>query len=216
MLLLLVFIFFLAWPQSCEDIKMIDSNARDGGYKLWYPMSSVWIEIYCHNMTGKPVEYLTLPAGRETNYIYKGQAHSFPPWGSPCRGEFSKVRLILTYQPKIHRTDATFMTTNDPQCSPFTPHDRTDIIDGYGSASDCSWGNFGNFSIDLSGTIFHVPKIIEWRAYGYQSQMKNYWKSSDGKMVSATCGGYCGNCRPVSEGKYLPLNLTGRFLCITT
>ena len=196
-------------PQSCKEIKRMHPDAQDGEYVLWYSKCTLYIKIYCYNMMANPSEYLTLPAGKRRNYIYKGNG-SYPSWGAPCRGEFSKVRLVLTYPPKILMKDKTFMTTNHQQCSP-SGHDGIAGIDGYGIAGDCSGpkGTTGNFSIDLSGTFVRISKNTTWEETGWEPSMKNYINSDNGQVVSANCGGYCGRCIPTSGETYLPLDLRG-------
>ena len=210
---------------------MINLNARDGEYKLWYPGGSTYLKIYCHNMTGSPTEYLTLPAGGISNFIYKGDKNPEYTWvklGIPCRGEFSKVRLLLTYPPKIVRNDITFMTrkilqnngtftaTNASGCLLFSHTNRRILyssIKGYGGAGDCSceFCATGKFKIDLSGTPFRIPKTVLWNKWGYKSGIKYFMQRYD-QIVSATCGGSCGGCEPTSGGEYLPLELAGSYL----
>ena len=192
---------------------MMNSAARDGEYRLWYPLKSRYITIYCHNMKGEPSEYLTLPAGGSSNYIYKGSSSDSTSWGKPCRGEFSKVRLMLTQPLGILRSDITFMTTNDPKCSPLLRDDgNPTMIDGYGGAGGCGGigGSTGEFHIDLSGTLFKVPGNISWIVEGNYPKMRRYMKSNDGQLIFGLCGGYCGVCNP-SSGKYVPLDLPGNY-----
>ena len=192
--------------QSCNDVKIMNSSAKDGEYKLWYPKQSVYLKIYCYNMSGNPSEYLTLPAGGASNYIYKGKGDQ--AYAGSCRGEFSKVRLILTSPVKILRTDTTFMRTTGSKCSPL----RSNEIIGYGSAGGCSEsrGTTGKFNIDLSGTLYQVPFDLAWQAAGFHPKMEDFRKSSDGKTISASCGGFCGFCNP-STGNHIPLDLPGNW-----
>ena len=200
------FFLFLTIVQSCKDVKLMDKTSKDGEFTLWYSNKSIYIKVYCHNMTGDPSEYLSLPAGGATNYIYKGSRSNSATWGNPCRGRFNKVRLILAQSIKILRSDTTFMTTDDQKCSPLSSY-----IKGYGAAGDCVWGSSGEFKIDLSGTPYKIPNAVSWASEGYQNRMKSFVKSSDGKTVSAFCGGYCGSCNPLS-GKYIPLDFSGSYL----
>ena len=218
-------------PESCKQVKMISLNARDGEYNLWYPRGSTYLKIYCHNMIGSPTEYLTLPAGEASNFIYKGKKNPSYTWvnyGMPCRGEFSKVRLLLTYPPKIVRNDTTFMTRKILQNNgTFTTASasvcwlfsyiqrgiRLFTIEGYGGAGDClgSFSATGKFKIDLSGTLFRIPKTVLWKKNGYKTKIKDFMQLTD-QIVSATCGGYCGGCNPASGRVHLPLELTGSYL----
>ena len=190
----------------------MNSTAQDGEYKLWYPEKSVYLNIYCHSMTGNPTEYLALPAGAASNYIHKGVPSNARNWGRQCLGKFSKVRLVLSNPIKILRSDITFMEKDDPNCNPLTPHHPGAMI-GYGSAAGCNNGNWpsGYFKIDLSGTQYRIPSNVTWINTGYRKRMEQYVKSENGKTVSARCGGYCGACNP-SSGEYIPLDLTGRNL----
>ena len=158
-------------------------------------------------MTGNPSEYLTLPAGGASNYIYKGSPSNSERWGKPCRGEFNKVRIVLRHPIRIVRSDITFMKTDKPNCSPLLQGDGDSTrINGYGGAGDCKFGYTGKFQINLSGTLFKIPSKISWKAEGYQSQVWKMNRSIDGKTVSVSCGGYCGRCNP-SSGDYIPLDL---------
>ena len=114
-------------------------------------------------MTGNPSEYLKLPAGGASNYIYKGTPGNSASWGKPCRGEFNKVRLILTYPLKILRSKVTFMVKSDPKCSPLLRNNgKPTAIEGYGGAGDCTGigASIGEFHVNLSGTLFKIPSKI--------------------------------------------------------
>ena len=191
------------------------ATERDTEYKLWYPSMSLYFDVYCHNMNGSPSEYLTLPAGGASNYIYKGKPWYNMAWyGKPCRGEFSKVRLVLTDRLKILRTDTTFMTKDNPRCSLLLDgNGHKSTITGYGATKDCYVRRrpTGKFKIDLTGNIFRIPNDVTWKAIGYKPTMEMFIKSSDGKSISASCGGECGGCVP-SSGEYIPLDLSGNFL----
>ena len=180
----------------------MNPTASDGEYEVWHHKYSVFISIYCHNMSGNPLEYLTLPAGGASNYVYRGKWRK--PLLAPCRGEFSKVRLLLTYPLKIFRNDTTFMKTIGSKCFPYV---------GYGGAKDCEapYSITGKFSIDLSGTPYRIPDTVSWSPKGFSAKMSNYIKSNDGQRISANCGGDCGDCNP-SSGKYLPLEFKSNYL----
>ena len=180
---------------------MMNPSAKDGEYRLWYPYKSKYLTIYCNDMTGNPSEYLTLPAGRASNYIYKGEGDK--AYAGSCRGEFSKVRLMLGSQLKILRTDTAFMTTVGSHCTPL----RGNEIPGYGSAGGCKGGTTGHFKIDLSDTLYKIPESVYWTAGGTPPNMKNFVRSSDGKKISASCGGSCGFCNPSSGNQYIPLDM---------
>ena len=178
----------------------MNPSATDGEYEVWHRRYSVFINIYCHNMSKNPLEYLTLPAGGTSNYVYRGKWKEL----SPCRGEFSKVRFLLTYPFKILRNDTTFMKTIGSICLPYV---------GYGGAKDCKaeYSHTGKFSIDLSGTPYRIPDAVTWSSVGWCAAMSNYIKSNDGQKVSANCGGRCGECCP-SSGEYLPLEFKSNYL----
>lgn len=77
----------------------------------------------------------------------------------------------------------------------------------YGSAGDCFSMHFGgkcrrgHFKVDLSQTGLRLKPSVRWKAIGFPPgiEMHEYKKSKDGTMVSAKCGGWCGQCRPVGE-----------------
>ena len=192
-------------PQSCREIKLKKFAALDGEYDLWYSSNSTYIKIYCHNMSVDPTEYLSLPAGGESNYICKGEGSNPAKYGPPCCGKFRKVRLIITSIIQILRTDTTFMTPSDSNCSPLTAK----AIIGYGSAGGCNKVANGNFKIDLTGTLHRISMNVSWVSQGYQPKFTNYHISSNGRIVSAYCGGHCGHCNPTS-GYTLPLELADK------
>ena len=99
------------------------------------------------------------------------------------------------------------MTTSASNCSPL----RKGEIVGYGSAGGCSGGTTGEFKINLTDTLFKIPRSVRWSPKGYGQRITNYKKSNDGQIVSANCGGSCGFCNPSSGGTYLPLDLTGSY-----
>ena len=205
-----IFILLFVGIESCSKIHEIDPAATDGEYKLWYPSDAMYIKIYCHNMASTPSEYLTLPAGGTSNFIYKGGGGS--AWGEVCRGSFSKVRLVLTSPLQIKREDIAFMATSSSTCSPLNRLPVSTVstdISGFGGATSCNYAASGQFKIDLSGTFYKIPDTVSWRLKGHSEVMANYFKSSDGQIVSANCGGGCGFCNPSSGTTYIPLELTG-------
>ena len=52
--------------QSCSDVKSIYSKAEDGEYTITLADGNQSL-IYCHDMSGTPTEYISLPAGPERN-----------------------------------------------------------------------------------------------------------------------------------------------------
>ena len=52
--------------RNCGDIKALHPEAEDGEYKITLVDGNHSL-IYCHNMRGAPVEFISLPAGPSKN-----------------------------------------------------------------------------------------------------------------------------------------------------
>ena len=170
------------------------------------------MKVYCHGMnTSSPKEFITLPAGVQNNYAYiyakrlphRPYSARYKCSGTPGRmnytaaglSRFRKVRVDLSRM-AIIGDDFTFAKSN-----PFGKRIP------YGSAGDCFSMHFGgkcrrgHFKVDLSQTGLRLKPSVRWKAIGFPPgiEMHEYKKSKDGTMVSAKCGGWCGQCRPVGE-----------------
>ena len=78
----------------------------------------------------------------------------------------------------------------------------------YGSAGDCYSKSSedcrqGRFSIDLSKTGAHIRGDLRWVPTGYPDNMferiTNFKSSTDGKIITANCGGSCADCEPETK-----------------
>ena len=52
--------------RKCRDVKTLHPEAEDGEYKITL-MDGNHSLIYCHNMTGTPAEFISLPDGPSKN-----------------------------------------------------------------------------------------------------------------------------------------------------
>ena len=73
----------------------------------------------------------------------------------------------------------------------------------YASAKDCtsmscnSQQRKGRFSVDVTGTSFHLPQVIPYDFRAYPTCVKKVDAASMSKdqlRWSGKCGGYCGEC----------------------
>lgn len=198
---------------SCAGLKNAGVGFRDGEYLIYVrPECNTPMKVYCHGMnTSSPKEFITLPAGVQNNYAYiyakrlphRPYSARYKCSGTPGRmnytsaglSRFRKVRVDLSRMAIISE-DFTFAKSN-----PFAKRIP------YGSAGDCFSMHFGgkcrrgHFKVDLSQTGLRLKPSVRWKAIGFPPgiEMHEYKKSKDGTMVSAKCGGWCGQCRPVGE-----------------
>ena len=205
--------FYLTGATSCAGIKNARVGFRDGEYLIYVrPECNTPMKVYCHGMnTSSPKEFITLPAGVQNNYAYiyakrlphRPYSARYKCSGTPGRmnytaaglSRFRKVRVDLSRM-AIVGDDFSFAKSN-----PFGKRIP------YGSAGDCFSMHFGgkcrrgHFKVDLSQTGLRLKPSVRWKAIGFPPgiEMHEYKKSKDGTMVSAKCGGWCGQCRPVGE-----------------
>lgn len=72
----------------------------------------------------------------------------------------------------------------------------------YATAGDCFSANGdkcrrGHFKIDLSGTGLRVDKTVSWTLVSNTPGLKMQdFTNQQGIVISAKCGGWCGQCRP--------------------
>lgn len=170
------------------------------------------VRVYCHGMnTSEPKEYLSLPRGRKNNYaIVFGKRLPVSPvyMRYRCDGvagkmeysragvtRFEKVRLDINKM-SIVADDFTFATVQSGKSIAF------------GKAGDCFSANAGrcrkgSFKVDLTNTGLHVDDKVQWTANGFPIgiRMQDFYRSRNGHVISAKCGGWCGHCGPVGEMK---------------
>ncbi|XP_076123623.1 A disintegrin and metalloproteinase with thrombospondin motifs 9 [Alosa pseudoharengus] len=196
-------------PRSCREAQSLSSILVDGEQIL--SVQGKAVKIYCAGMqTDTPGEYVTLMAGEAENFSEVFGYRLIDPTGCPanlsrredcsCRRDytaaglstFSKVRLDLS---KMHiiTTDWQFAVTREGRHVPFATGG-----DCY-SAARCPQGRF---SINLSGTGFHVAEQTKWISHGNYA-VADIHKSQDGSRVTGMCGGYCGKCTPSTSSGLL-------------
>ena len=85
-------------PASCKTVKELGLSNGDGEYDLYllHPVCSKPARVYCADMnTDNPLEYVTLSAGRDTNYALDNRL----PWGAypedHGKTAYDKVRNIF-------------------------------------------------------------------------------------------------------------------------
>ncbi|XP_028411601.1 A disintegrin and metalloproteinase with thrombospondin motifs 9-like [Dendronephthya gigantea] len=188
------------YPASCKMVKDIGFNQGDGEYQLYllHPTCSKPARVYCADMdTENPLEYVTLPAGRTTNYGFNnrrppGSAHT---WQHGKTG-YNKIRLNVTSL-NVMIQDSRFSTQME----------GTEVV-AYGRADDClyqrSCTGFATVKVgiteaNLDGTDFQFPSSIPYRIHAWPACAKvliNPTMSGDRKKWSVRCGGRCGSCQP--------------------
>jgi hypothetical protein len=188
-----------AAPLTCQDVKSASGGGlSDGEYQLH--VRGAPVSVYCANMAGNPVEYLTLKnTGGNANYSLTGSAPNTSPGG--VRTSFTRVRFhpdTLT----VDLNDFTFSTNNGGWAS----YGNTRLTNTpYATGGDCAGGGSttGNANVDLTGTPFTVaPNQFTssgWAAAGSASY------SAENQVVNLTGGGYCGSEQPASGALQLAL-----------
>ena len=204
----------LTGASSCKAILTQELGKADGEYSLQLDANcKIPIRVYCHGMnTLNPKEYLTLPSGQQNNFaiVYKHRLPTSPVfaryrcdvkpsdrlYSKAGVTRFSKVRLDIKKM-KIVPDDYTFATI-EAGGKPVE----------FGTAGDCfsaSAGSCrkGSFKIDLTNTGLSIDKNVKWISTAFPPgiKMQGYYRSGDGHVVSANCGGWCGHCGPSAEMK---------------
>ena len=190
---------------SCTDVRNA-GNTNDGHYLIKVSDRCLdTVRIYCHNInSGEPLEYITLGSGTDRNYatVFGKRLVDRYQCDGPTRSQlyaemgttrFSKVRFDLR----------TLTIVGDDFTFSQSAAGGKDI--SYGTAGDCFSLNphncrKGSFMVDLTGTRLKIREDVSWMQQGFPDHLKmqDYNRTSDGTIVSAMCGGWCGRCRPVS------------------
>ncbi|XP_028411983.1 A disintegrin and metalloproteinase with thrombospondin motifs 20-like [Dendronephthya gigantea] len=162
------------YPASCKMVKDIGLNKGDGEYQLYllHPTCSKPARVYCADMdTENPLEYVTLPAGRTTNYGFNNR----PPGNAYTSGHgktgYDKIRLNVPSL-NVAIQDSRFSTQME---------------------------RFGITEANLAGTDFQFPSSIPYHIGSWPTcaqVLLNPTMSGDRKKWSVRCGGYCGGCQP--------------------
>ncbi|XP_041355348.1 uncharacterized protein LOC121372976 [Gigantopelta aegis] len=188
-----------ASPTSCMDVKENDFWAEDGDYVLFPDsLGDQGSTFYCHNMATAPQEYVPLSVPNTGQHPNIGNRNCNGETTSPKpelsgSSSFTKIRVHIKNM-DVDRTDYTFATTTGKPVP-------------YGEASDCysihyggnksSCGMKGDFTIDTTGMDFVIDPTLTWSAFGW-NPFEEVNKTSNGRIVSLHCGGWCGGCRPDS------------------
>lgn len=178
---------------SCEAVKDADPAAKDGPYTLHVggDPSKPWT-AYCHDMDGKPAEYLTLVmTGKNLNFSQYTAGGSSP--GVNVRTNYEKIRI----DPKtllVDVSDQTFSTSAGGLMNSGGPF-VTSMP--YGVAMDCAPQGFGiptgMGNVDLRGTPFGVKAgvfVLGPPASGRLCGEATYLNND--QTVSLKGGGNCG------------------------
>ncbi len=184
-------------PATCADVKAANPDAADGEYTLHVDRdeSKPWT-AYCHDMDGKPREYLSLPAGDDKNFAQYTAGGAVA--GDSVRTTYARVRidpLSLT----IAIVDQTFATSTGALVHGGQPVNFMP----FGIAMSCDQSASGRANIDLTGTPFAVSSGFcqsGWQPSG------NAAPSQGGQVVALTGGGYCGWSAPDQSCPYNPFN----------
>jgi hypothetical protein len=167
---------------SCAGIRASDSLAGDGTYML--ELGGRQVAMYCHDMAGKPREYLTLPFGGECNYTHYGESFNTAPGGLTTwftRARFDPATLSLVLD------DTTFSTSQGwVSFEHFTAYSN-----GLGGAAACVGyeSQTGHGSIDLTGTPFNiVPGQFALGGFAAAGSAT----PAGMQTITLKAGGYCG------------------------
>ena len=98
-------------PASCKTVKELGLSNGDGEYDLYllHPVCSKPARVYCADMnTDNPLEYVTLSAGRSSNYAFNNRPSGHAKREGHAKTAFDKVRMILgvcnfVHMPKNHQ-----------------------------------------------------------------------------------------------------------------
>ncbi|WP_224371215.1 LamG-like jellyroll fold domain-containing protein [Hyalangium versicolor] len=182
--------------ENCAEVRAKDPTARDGTYTLTLGRQEV--SMYCHDMEGRPLEYLTLPkTGSTTNYSHFGQGQhasftGLTTWFTKVRLDLATLTLVLD--------DTTFSTS-----------DGWAMLNGefvsslpLANASDCvaAYSQGGKSNIDLTGTPFDIVPD-QFQVSGNKPRGSTLLNGS--QIVDLAGGGGCGGISAVSNRLRLDL-----------
>ncbi|XP_060582688.1 A disintegrin and metalloproteinase with thrombospondin motifs 20-like isoform X2 [Ruditapes philippinarum] len=190
------------FPWTCKDVKLCSSSYTDGEYWLYSGvLGGHMVKIYCAGMsTEEPLEYISV--NEKANY-------GFNHWKSQFKAVLTRYRKIRVniMEWKIIRKDTIFSKSSEDKSElPPLPY-------GTGSSCGCELCALGNFSISLQGTGLKFKKEVEWVTTGWKAKMINFQRNVDSNMISAKCGGNCGQCDP-NGNLYIAYNQNDGKLCI--
>jgi hypothetical protein len=187
-------------PMTCTDHQKQNPTAEDDEYILYLnhdpnrPMN-----IYCHNMGGKPAEYITLFTA---NGVGNFATTTYP--NSERITEYAKIRVDL-HTLTVDVTDQTFATISG-EVMPNSSVTHND----YGRAVGCNNSQpgaaIGRANINLEGTSFALADTTTFSLAGTDVEGSGGQMSQGGKVADLTAGGRCGWAMPDSplRLKYAP------------
>ena len=187
-------------PMTCADVRLGDPNAADGDYTLFLNRNPAFpVSIYCHNMAGNPIEYLSLVnTGSNVNFA----STAYP--SDELITRYDKIRIDL-HQLTLDATDRTFATVSGT----VPLYSRVPYND-YGRVVGCNEAKpgaaLGRGNIDLTGTSLALDEAITFILAGADAEGGGAQISQGGQIVTLEAGGRCGWIAP--EGplrlKYVP------------
>ena len=177
-----------AHPESCQDIRDANPAATDGDFTI-FPNGQTFT-VFCFDMAGTPVEYLTLQnTGGNFNYSQYTAGGAVP--GTSVRTNYTRVRL----DPATLLVDIGDKTFSSSTGGPLF-HGITFTTMPYGIASDCvaSSSAAGSANIDLTGTPFEVADTFSTDGFNANGSVSpaSVSPASPAKVVNLTGGGFCG------------------------
>ena len=173
-------------PSSCAEIKRQNPDAEDGEYTLYLGKDEAKpIQIYCSNMAGYPIEFVTLIGnGEMSNYA----SVNFPE--HELLTQFERIRIhigSLTIDP----TDRTFTSTTGS-----VPTNGEQQVNDFGRALGCNEGQIGTATgranIDLTGTGFALSSAVEFVTEGKDIENSNAEILENGTIANLSVSGRCG------------------------
>ncbi len=170
---------------SCREIAALSKAYGDGIY--WLRLQGQPVPLYCHDMAGKPREYLELPRGNCS--AYGSNIDGVTRQVQTC---FRKVRI----DPESLRVDVGDLTFSHTRKTGIIRQDHMVVeVMPYATAMACDAPDLpvGRASINLSGTVFAV--VDTFRAQGYQARGAAHQEDS-GQRWELEGGGYCGWIAP--------------------
>ncbi|MBX9246193.1 immunoglobulin domain-containing protein [Actinotalea ferrariae] len=178
---------------SCADVAAAVPGAADGTYAI--TVFGQTLDVWCADMAGAPVEYLSLGAGNTSLNGVGGDV-----WGSDVVTTYSRVRLQLPAaagEPfTVLRTDRRFSTSTGVQARPGS---TTDWV-AFAGGGNCG-GNPGRAEVSFAGTPFAVEAaefaVYGWDASGAVAQVTP-------QQLSMWSAGWCSSVGPANPNPGLP------------
>ncbi|XP_055922961.1 A disintegrin and metalloproteinase with thrombospondin motifs 9 isoform X2 [Eupeodes corollae] len=184
------------FPKSCADVKRFHEVLHDGEYHIF--IKKKLMKIYCHNMNGKPKEYITLNPSDNYSIYYDNKTKS-PDMCPPASRKFEYKDFDINGGRTHFRKVAIDIVRLRVIENDFTFADTVGTQQPFGSAGDCYNQNGecpqGDFSINFNTTGFSISSKTKWDMFGNRAVIKtpnNFHRSATNRR--AFCGGHCGRC----------------------